>query len=122
MNYLGLYHNPNPDQHGSGLFGLNGIFGAPTYNYVGSAGFADNYSDPHDGADVFVGGNHADVFNGLGGPFGPQDPGSDTVDYSGAGSAVYSQSVDRRDRRTAPLRATPSSRSKICAARISTTP
>jgi Ca2+-binding RTX toxin-like protein len=84
VGYLGFYNSQNLDQHSSGLSGLNGIFGAPTYNYVGSAGFADNNSNPHDGADVFVGGNHADVFNGLGGPFGSQDPGSDTVDYSHA--------------------------------------
>lgn len=67
---------------------LNTIFNAPIYSFVGSSGFADNNGKSHDGADTFVGGNHGDVFNGLAGPFGEGDPGSDTVDYSGAGSAV----------------------------------
>jgi Ca2+-binding RTX toxin-like protein len=67
---------------------LDAIFNAATYNIVGSPGFADNNSDPHVGADVFFGGAHADVFNGMPGPFGPGDPGSDTVDYSHATSGV----------------------------------
>jgi Ca2+-binding RTX toxin-like protein len=70
---------------------LNGIFNGATYSIVGSAGFADNNSQPHDGADVFFGGDHADVFNGMPGPFGfgPQlDPGNDTVDYSHAAAGV----------------------------------
>jgi Ca2+-binding RTX toxin-like protein len=67
---------------------LNGIFNGATYSIVGSAGSADNNSKPHDGADVFFGGDHADVFNGMPGPFGPNDPGNDTVDYSHAASGV----------------------------------
>jgi Ca2+-binding RTX toxin-like protein len=63
---------------------LNGIFNGATYSIVGSAGFADNNSQPHDGADVFFGGDHPDVFNGMPGPFGPSDRGNDTVDYSHA--------------------------------------
>jgi len=55
--------------------------------------FADNNSNPHDGADTFFGGNHADVFNGLPGPFGPMDPGSDTVDYSHAGAVSGSTGI-----------------------------
>ena len=69
---------------GPGLALLNGIFNSATYSIVGTAGFADNNSKPHDGADVFFGGDHADVFNGMAGPFGPGDPGNDTVDYSHA--------------------------------------
>lgn len=88
VGYLGLYDSQSAELHNGGLSGLNGIFGASTYNYVGSAGFSDNDSNSHDGTDVFVGGSHGDVFNGRPGPFGGQDPGSDTVDYSGAGSAV----------------------------------
>jgi Ca2+-binding RTX toxin-like protein len=68
--------------------GLDTIFNAASYNVVGSPGFADNNSQPHDGADVFVGGDHADVFNGMPGPFGPGDPGNDTVDYSHAGAGI----------------------------------
>ena len=67
---------------------LNGIFNAATYSIVGSAGFSDNNSRPHDGADVFFGGDHPDVFNGMPGPFGPFDPGNDTVDYSHAAAGV----------------------------------
>ncbi|MDI1262056.1 MAG: calcium-binding protein [bacterium] len=65
---------------------LDDFFNTPSYSVVGTAGFADNHSKPHDGADVFFGGNNADIFNGGPGPFGPQDPGSDTVDYSHATS------------------------------------
>ena len=68
--------------------GLDTIFNAATYNIVGSAGFADNNGPSHDGADVFFGGDHADVFNGMPGPFGPGDPGSDTVDYSHATAGI----------------------------------
>ncbi|MFZ2156916.1 MAG: cadherin-like domain-containing protein, partial [Bradyrhizobium sp.] len=67
---------------------LDAIFNAVSYSAVGSAGFADNHSQPQNGADVFFGGNQADVFNGMPGPFGPGDPGSDTVDYSHASSYV----------------------------------
>jgi len=74
--------------NGPGLALLNGIFNAATYSIVGSAGSADNNSGPHDGADVFFGGDHPDVFNGMAGPFGPFDPGNDTVDYSHAATGV----------------------------------
>jgi Ca2+-binding RTX toxin-like protein len=67
---------------------LNGIFNAATYSIVGSAGFADNNGPSHSGADVFFGGDHADVFNGMPGPFGPGDLGNDTVDYSHASTGV----------------------------------
>jgi Ca2+-binding RTX toxin-like protein len=73
---------------GPGLAALNDIFNGATYSIVGSAGFADNNSKPHDGVDVFFGGDHPDVFNGMPGPFGPFDPGNDTVDYSHAGAGV----------------------------------
>ncbi|MFH0297241.1 nidogen-like domain-containing protein [Bradyrhizobium sp. 31Argb] len=53
------------------------IFGAVAFNYVGSVG-----------PDVFLASNHPDVFNGLGGPLGPTDPGSDTVDYSHASGSI----------------------------------
>ena len=53
------------------------IFGAVAFNYVGSVG-----------PDVFLASNHPDVFNGLGGPLGPTDPGSDTVDYSHASGPI----------------------------------
>ena len=67
---------------------LDDLFNIPSYSAVGSTGFADNHSKSHDGADVFFGGDNADVFNGRPGPFGPFDPGSDTVDYSHAKSGV----------------------------------
>ena len=67
---------------------LDTIFNRQTYSIVGTAGFADNHSKPHDGADTFFGGDHADVFNGMAGPFSPLDPGNDTVDYSHATSGV----------------------------------
>jgi len=84
VGYLGQYSDSDPGTRDLGLQGLDGIFGAVTYSYVGSGGFADNHGQPHSGADVFVGGENADVFNGMPGPFGPMDPGSDTVDYSRA--------------------------------------
>ncbi|MES1147711.1 MAG: hypothetical protein ABUL53_00855, partial [Bradyrhizobium guangdongense] len=55
---------------------------------VGSRGSDDHDGAPHDGADVFVSGKHADVFNGMGGAFGPGDPGSDTVSYAAATAGV----------------------------------
>jgi Ca2+-binding RTX toxin-like protein len=73
---------------GPGLAALNGIFNAATYNFVGSAGSQSNNGPSHSGADVFFGGDHPDIFNGMAGPFGPNDPGSDTVDYSHATSGV----------------------------------
>ncbi|MDE2378885.1 cadherin-like domain-containing protein [Bradyrhizobium sp.] len=85
MSAIGAYA-ANPA--GPGLAQLNGIFNAATYSVVGSPGFADNNSKPHDGADTFFGGDRADVFNGMAGPFGPSDPGSDTVDYSHAGAGI----------------------------------
>ncbi|MGY3605204.1 MULTISPECIES: nidogen-like domain-containing protein [unclassified Bradyrhizobium] len=60
---------------GTGTVG--NVFGAVAFNYVGSVG-----------ADVFMASDHPDVFNGLGGPLGPTDPGSDTVDYSHASGPV----------------------------------
>jgi Ca2+-binding RTX toxin-like protein len=83
---IGQYKSSDPSTHASGLALLNGIFNAATYSAVGSAGSSDNNSGPHDGADVFFGGDHPDVFNGMAGPFGPNDPGNDTVDYSHAAS------------------------------------
>ncbi len=85
---IGQYASSNPSTHAAGLAALNGIFNAATYSIVGSGGFADNNSKPHDGADVFFGGANADVFNGMPGPFGQFDPGSDTVDYSHAAGPV----------------------------------
>ncbi|WP_291617741.1 FG-GAP-like repeat-containing protein [Bradyrhizobium sp.] len=67
---------------------LDDLFNPASYSAVGSAGYADFHSQPRSGADVFFGGDQADVFNGLPGPFGAFDPGSDTVDYSHATSAV----------------------------------
>jgi len=67
---------------------LNGLFNSITYSVVGSGGSADGHGQPQDGTDVFFGGDHPDVFNGLPGPFGPSDNGSDTVDYSHATSGV----------------------------------
>jgi len=85
---IGQYGNLNPTVHASGLAALNGIFNATTYSIVGSAGSSNNNNGSHDGVDVFFGGDHADVFNGMAGPFGPFDPGNDTVDYSHAGTGV----------------------------------
>jgi len=85
---IGQYASLSPSTHTSGLTALNGIFNAATYSAVGSGGSADNNSGPHDGVDVFFGGDHADVFNGMAGPFGPFDPGNDTVDYSHATAGV----------------------------------
>jgi hypothetical protein len=67
--------------------GLDDIFNATRYSIAGSAG-AQSESGSHLGADVFFGGDKADVFNGFGGPFGPFDPGNDTVDYSHASAGV----------------------------------
>jgi VCBS repeat-containing protein len=85
---ISQYASADPATHAAGLNSLNGIFNAATYSAIGTAGFADNDSKPHDGVDVFFGGDHADVFNGMAGPFGPFDPGNDTVDYSHATSGV----------------------------------
>jgi len=85
---IGQYASLDPSTHTAGLTALNTIFNAATYSIVGSAGSTDNNSGPHDGADVFFGGDHADIFNGMGGPFGPNDPGNDTVDYSHATAGV----------------------------------
>src|SRR5260370_22417135 len=74
--------------NGPGLALLNGIFNGATYSIVGSAGSSDNNGGPHDGADAFSGGDHADVFNGMPGPFGRNDPGNATVDYSHAAIGV----------------------------------
>jgi hypothetical protein len=76
------------NHNGSGLAFLNGIFNAATYSIVGSPGFSDNNGPSSDGADIFFGGDHPDVFNGMPGPFGPFDPGNDTVDYSHASTGV----------------------------------
>ena len=63
--------------------GLDAIFNAARYSIVGSAGAQSEDGTTHLGADVFFGGIQADIFNGLGDPFGgPSDPGNDTVDYS----------------------------------------
>jgi Ca2+-binding RTX toxin-like protein len=69
---------------------LNGIFNTATYSIVGSSGGGNSNGQPHTGADVFFGGDHADVFNGMPGPFGfgPSNPGNDTVDYSHAATGV----------------------------------
>jgi Ca2+-binding RTX toxin-like protein len=60
--------------------GLDLLFGGMTYSVVGSAGGWTPNGDSGFGNDTLFGGNHADAFNGLGG--------SDTVDYSRAGTAV----------------------------------
>jgi Ca2+-binding RTX toxin-like protein len=73
---------------GPGLTALNNIFNVATYSIVGSAGSDDHNSQPHEGADVFFGGDQADVFNGMPGIFGPGNPGNDTVDYSHATAGV----------------------------------
>jgi Ca2+-binding RTX toxin-like protein len=73
---------------GPGLALLNGIFNNATYNIVGSAGAGGTNTGSQDGADVFFGGDHADAFNGMPGPFGPGDNGSDTVDYSHAAAGI----------------------------------
>ncbi|QWG18005.1 FecR domain-containing protein [Bradyrhizobium sediminis] len=83
---IGEYNSPVTRE--AGIADLNAIFNSVSYSAVGTGGFADNHSQPHDGADVFFGGNQADVFNGMPGPFGPFDPGSDTVDYSHATAPV----------------------------------
>jgi Ca2+-binding RTX toxin-like protein len=68
--------------------GLDTIFNAATYSEVGSGGEQSNNGPSHSGADVFFGGDHPDVFNGMPGPFGPNDSGNDTVDYSHATAGV----------------------------------
>jgi Ca2+-binding RTX toxin-like protein len=73
---------------GPGLAALNGIFNAATYSIVGSDGTSAADGKSGTGADVFFGGDHADVFNGMPGPFGSNDPGNDTVDYSHATAGV----------------------------------
>ncbi|GEM_PF-819820 len=85
---LTQYGSSDPSTHASGKLALDNIFGSAAYSYVGSGGGYDGDGRPHDGADTFVGGNNADVFNGLPGPFGPLDPGHDTVDYSNASGPI----------------------------------
>ncbi|WP_454624428.1 nidogen-like domain-containing protein [Bradyrhizobium cenepequi] len=65
--------DPVAQSGGTGTFD----FSAVAFNYLGSTG-----------ADVFVASDHPDVFNGLGGPLGPTDPGNDTVDYSSASGPI----------------------------------
>ncbi|UVO26369.1 cadherin-like domain-containing protein [Bradyrhizobium arachidis] len=67
---------------------LNSLLTSPIFSYVGSRGSDDHDGAPHDGADVFVSGKHADVFNGMPGAFGNSDPGSDTVSYAAATAGV----------------------------------
>jgi Ca2+-binding RTX toxin-like protein len=85
---IGQYASLNASTHASGLTALNGIFNAATYSEVGSGGEQSNNGPSHSGADVFFGGDHPDVFNGMPGPFGPNDSGNDTVDYSHATAGV----------------------------------
>ena len=85
---IGQYASLTPATHNSGLVALNSIFNAATYSAVGSPGISDNNGPSSEGADVFFGGDHPDVFNGMPGPFGPFDPGNDTVDYSHATAGV----------------------------------
>jgi VCBS repeat-containing protein len=69
---VGQSTSSDPAQSG-GTGTVGDMFGAIAFNYVGSSG-----------PDVFLASDHPDVFNGLGGASGPNDPGSDTVDYSHA--------------------------------------
>ncbi|WP_280705032.1 VCBS domain-containing protein [Bradyrhizobium sp. BR13661] len=85
---LGQYGSLDPSTHATGKLALDNIFGSAIYSYVGSVGAYDEFGRQHLGADTFVGGNNADVFNGLSGPSGPLDHGQDTVDYSNAPGAV----------------------------------
>ena len=87
-NDISQYASSNPATHAAGLTALNGIFNAATYSVVGTDGHGTADGRDHAGADVFFGGNQADVFNGMPGSFGPGDPGNDTVDYSHAGAGV----------------------------------
>jgi VCBS repeat-containing protein len=85
FNGIIQYASVDVPTHLAGLAALNGIFNAATYNYVGSGNFPQGSHGR--GYDVFVGGSHADVFNGLNdwlGPFGSIDAGFDIVDYSHA--------------------------------------
>jgi Ca2+-binding RTX toxin-like protein len=68
--------------------GLDAIFNAARYSVVGTGGAQSNEGPSQDGADVFFGGDLGDIFIGLGSPFGPGNPGSDTVDYSHATARV----------------------------------
>ncbi|MBO4225994.1 cadherin-like domain-containing protein [Bradyrhizobium neotropicale] len=76
VNPIGQDAPSDPGQS-AGTGTLSDLFSAVAFNYVGSVG-----------PDVFLASDHPDVFNGLGGPSGPNDPGSDTVDYSHASGAV----------------------------------
>ncbi|MCA6109249.1 nidogen-like domain-containing protein [Bradyrhizobium cenepequi] len=73
--------NPDQDPPSDPVVPSTGLgafdFGAVSFNYVGSTG-----------RDVFLPSNHPDVFNGLGGPLGPTDPGCDTVNYSSASGPI----------------------------------
>jgi Ca2+-binding RTX toxin-like protein len=86
ISYVGQY-TQNP--HGAGLDGLDGIFGAASYNYVGGSFFNYAPSTGYDGllqagglTSVFVASDHPDVFNGI--PPTPYvlNPSPGTVDYS----------------------------------------
>jgi VCBS repeat-containing protein len=83
FNAIGLYAADH-----SHTSNLDAIFNAATYSVVGSDGGTASDGNFSDGTDVFFGGVHADVFNGMPGSFGSQDPGNDTVDYSHAQSGV----------------------------------
>ena len=75
---LGNYNDSQ--QHAAGLAALDTQFGGQTYHYVGASGVVTTDVLVHSGADLFIGGNHADIFNGL--------AGDDTVDYSHASSGI----------------------------------
>ena len=88
FNAIFEYQSATPAVHAQGIADLNAIFNGYSYSAVGTSG--DERIDflPDLGEDVFISGNLADVFNGMQGPFGPFNPGSDTVDYSLAGAGV----------------------------------
>jgi choice-of-anchor C domain-containing protein len=73
---VGEYASQNPQ----GTADLDAIFNQPSYSYVGSPGSQSSHGAPLPGTDVFVGGNQADVFNGL----GTFSPNGDTVSYANA--------------------------------------
>ena len=77
-----------PATHAQGVTELNAIFAAHSYTAVGALGSSGpssgNDGQPLTGADTFIASNQADAFNGFAGPFGPSDPGNDTVTYQNA--------------------------------------
>lgn len=97
FNTLDQAQSADAQTSAAGKAALTSYLTSPMFSYVGSPGGQDHDGRPQLGADVFVAGNHADTFNGMAGPFGPNDPGSDTVSYATAGAGVTASLLNPAD-------------------------